>query len=156
MKEKGTAYILWALGAVGLCGLHRLYAGKIGTGLLYFFTLGLFGMGQLVDAFLIPRMIEDANNRLALEGVDPSMLGRGGAVGLMGGKRIPRTTEEFQVALVQAAEKNQGNLTVPEAVKETGRGFTEVKRQLDAMAVNGYIEMDSDDEGNAFYHFPGL
>jgi TM2 domain-containing membrane protein YozV len=156
VKEKGTAYILWALGAIGLCGMHRLYAGKIGTGLLYFFTFGLVGIGQLIDVFFIPRIVEDANNRLALEGVDPYMLGRGGAVAALGARRIPRTTEEFQVALVQAAEKNQGKLTVPEAVKETGRGFTEVKRQLDQMAVNGFIELDSDDEGNPFYHFPGL
>jgi TM2 domain-containing membrane protein YozV len=156
VKEKGTAYILWALGAVGLCGMHRLYAGKIGTGLLYFFTFGLLGMGQLVDAFLIPRMVEDANNRLALEGVDPSMVGLGGGLGLLGGNRPPRPTEVLQVPLVQAAERNQGKLTVPEAVKETGRGFTEVKKQLDAMAVNGFIELDSDDDGNAFYHFPGL
>lgn len=156
MKEKTTAYILWALGAVGVCGLQRMYAGKIGTGILYLCTLGLFGVGQLIDAFLIPGMIEDANNRLALEGIDPEMLGRGGAVGLLRGKRIPRTTEEFQVALVQAAEKNQGKLTIPEAVKETGRGFGEVKKHLDQMAVNGYIELDSDDEGNPYYHFPGL
>ena len=156
MKEKSTAYILWALGAVGLCGLQRMYAGKIGTGIIYLCTFGLLGIGQIVDAFLIPGMIEDANNRLALEGVDSAMLGRGGAVGLIGGKRLPRTTEEFQVALVQAAEKNHGKLTIPEAVKETGRGFGEVKKHLDQMAVNGYIELDSDELGNEYYHFPGL
>jgi TM2 domain-containing membrane protein YozV len=156
MKEKGTAYILWALGALGLCGLQRFYVGKIGTGFLYFFTFGLFGIGQLVDAFLIPGMVTDHNARLALEGVDPVLLGRGGVRALSGGRRIPRTTEEFQVALVQAAGKNSGKLTASEAVAETGRGFGEVKRQLDNMVVNGYIEMDSDDQGNEYYHFPGL
>jgi TM2 domain-containing membrane protein YozV len=156
VKEKGTAYILWAGCFLGLAGLHRLYAGKIGTGLLYLFTFGLFGIGQFVDLFLIPRIVEDANNRLALEGVDPSLIGRGGAQALLGGKRRPRTTEEFQVALVQAAEKHGGRLTAAEAVSETGRGFKEVKRQLDEMAVNGFIEMDSNDEGEEYYHFPGL
>ena len=156
VKEKGTAYILWAGCFMGVAGLQRLYAGKIGTGLLYLFTFGLFGVGQFVDLFLIPRMIEDANNRLALEGMDPALLGRGGAAALLTGRRIPRTTEEFQVALVQAAEKNGGKLTTAEAVSETGRGFKEVKAQLDTMAVNGYIELDSDDDGNEFYRFPGL
>ena len=101
-------------------------------------------------------MVEDHNARLALEGVDPAMLGRGGARALLGGRRIPRTTEEFQVALVQAAGKNGGKLTASEAVVETGRGFGEVKRQLDKMVVEGFIELDSDDVGNEYYHFPGL
>lgn len=155
MKEKSTAYILWALGVVGVCGLQRMYTGKIGTGILYLCTFGLFGVGQLIDGFLIPGMVEDANNRILVGDFDGPRVGAGVA-GRLPGKRIPRTTEEFQVALVQAAEKNGGKLTASEAVSETGRGFTEVKRQLDQMVVNGFIELDSDDEGNEFYHFPGL
>ncbi|HEY2804860.1 MAG TPA: NINE protein [Gemmatimonadales bacterium] len=156
MKEKGMAYIMWAGMFMGVCGLQRLYAGKIGTGLLYMFTFGLCGIGQFVDLFLIPGMVEDANNRLALAGGDPAMLGRGGATALLPGRRSPRTTEEFQVALVQAAQKHDGRLSAAEGVSETGRGFQEVKRQLDQMVVSGFIEMDSDDDGNEFYHFPGL
>jgi len=44
----------------------------------------------------------------------------GGARALTG-KRLPRTSEEFQVALVKAALKNRGRLTAPEAVMETGQ-----------------------------------
>lgn len=154
MKEKGFAYMLWAACFMGVCGLQRLYAGKIGTGLLYLFTFGLFGIGQLVDLFLIPRMVEDANNRILMDGaVVQGALGAGGSRVV---RRLPRTTEEMQVALVQAAERHEGRLTVSEAVAETGRGFTEVKKQLDEMAVNGYIELDSDDAGQIFYRFPGL
>src|SRR5262245_29212901 len=84
MKEKGTAYIMWAGWFMGAAGLQRLYAGKIGTGLLYLFTWGLFGVGQIIDLFLIPKMVEEANMRLALEGVDPALIGRGGAAALLG------------------------------------------------------------------------
>ena len=155
VKEKGIAYMLWAACFMGVCGLQRLYAGKVGTGLLYLFTFGLLGIGQFVDLFLIPGMVQDANNRLALQGVDVALLGVGGARALSG-KRLPRTTEEFQVSLAAAALKNGGRLTTSEAVMETGRGFKEVKRQLDEMVVNGYIEMDSDDAGQEYYKFPGL
>jgi len=46
-KSQGILIILWILG--GYFGLHYFYAGRIGMGLLYFFTVGLFGLGWLVD-----------------------------------------------------------------------------------------------------------
>lgn len=49
-----AGYLLWGAGFVGLCGLHRFYTGRIWTGLLWFFTGGLFFVGQIVDAFLLP------------------------------------------------------------------------------------------------------
>ena len=156
MKDKSIAYMLWAACFLGVCGLQRLYSGKIGTGLLYLFTFGLFGIGQFVDLFLIPGMIEDANNRLLVGQAAQGRLAAAGGAGLPVLKRQPRTTEEMQVALVQAAEKHGGKLTIAEAVAETGRGFQEVKRQLDGMAINGFIELDSDEAGSTFYRFPGL
>jgi len=64
MRSAGTAYILWLLCFVGLCGMHRLYAGKVFTGLLWLFTFGLLGLGQFIDLFLIPNMIDRNNYRL--------------------------------------------------------------------------------------------
>jgi len=154
MKDKTIAYLLWCACFVGVCGLHRIYSGKYGTGFLWLFTLGLFGIGQIVDLFTIPGMVEDANNRALIHSVGAAALA-GGATGLPV-KRLPRTTEEFQVALVKAAEAHGGKLSVAEAVAATGRGFKEVDKQLKEMAVAGYVEVDSDDAGQVFYTFPGL
>lgn len=154
MKDKTVAYLLWCGCFVGVCGLHRIYNGKYGTGFLWLFTLGLFGIGQFIDLFAIPGMVEDANNRLLVQSMGAGLLSAGSAATLM--KRLPRTTEEYQVALVQAAASHDGRLTVAEAVAATGRGFKEVEKQLIEMARSGYIEADSDDVGQVFYIFPGL
>ena len=34
---------------VGFLGVHKFYEGKVGMGILYFFTVGLLGIGVLVD-----------------------------------------------------------------------------------------------------------
>lgn len=38
---------------LGEFGIHRFYVGKIGSGILYLCTFGLFGIGWLVDFFVI-------------------------------------------------------------------------------------------------------
>ena len=46
--NSGTAYILWMLCLFGICGGQRFYTGNIVGGLLYLFTFGFLGIGQLI------------------------------------------------------------------------------------------------------------
>jgi TM2 domain-containing membrane protein YozV len=53
-------YILWIF---GFMGAHRFYYGRPVTGTIWFFTLGLFFVGWIVDLFLIPSMDRSADRR---------------------------------------------------------------------------------------------
>jgi TM2 domain-containing membrane protein YozV len=67
---KRMGYILWLF---GFLGAHRFYYGKPVTGTIYFFTLGLLGIGWLVDLFLIPAMDREADLRFRSGRLDYSL-----------------------------------------------------------------------------------
>ena len=58
--SKVIGYILWIF---GFTGSHRFYFGKPISGTIYFLTLGLLGIGWLIDLFLIPSMDRQADLR---------------------------------------------------------------------------------------------
>ncbi len=55
-------YLLWIF---GFLGAHRFYYGRPVSGTIWFFTLGLLGVGWLIDLFLIPSMARSASGRYA-------------------------------------------------------------------------------------------
>ena len=61
MKDKSLTYILWLLCLVGFCGIHRMYLGRWITGIIRLLTGGLLLIGQIIDLFLIPGMVEREN-----------------------------------------------------------------------------------------------
>lgn len=60
-KNIATAYAL--LFFLGIVGAHRFYTGRVGTGVLYLFTLGLLGIGVLVDVFTLAGKTDEHNRR---------------------------------------------------------------------------------------------
>ncbi|MDY0213565.1 MAG: TM2 domain-containing protein [Desulfuromonadaceae bacterium] len=64
---KTIGYVLWIF---GFTGAHRFYYGKPVSGTIYFFTLGLLGIGWLIDIFLIPSMDRQADLRFRAGRVD--------------------------------------------------------------------------------------
>lgn len=54
----GVGYLLWVF---GFMGAHRFYFGRTMSGIIWFCTFGLLGIGWIIDVFLIPGMAKQAD-----------------------------------------------------------------------------------------------
>ena len=153
----GLGYGLWCAGLLGACGIHRFYLGKVGTGVLWLLTLGLLGIGQLVDLFRMKSLVRDANIR---EGRIPHPRQLAVARARIGtGEPEPGRAPPLNVRqqLLQAAMGNGGELTVSHGVLATGRTFEQVEKVLNGMADKGYVDVDNaPGTGVIVYRFPDL
>lgn len=151
------SYLLWLGGFLGLPGLHRIYNGKITTGVIWLFTLGLLGVGQFVDLFLMRGMAEDYQlKRLKAQYGDDIYDVLNQPIASTQTLRQP-TREEKMVKLLKAAKKNAGQLSVTQAVLDTGFGFEEVEHLLSDMVKSGYVAIDNHPHtGVVIYRFDEL
>lgn len=62
-----VGYVMWI---AGFLGMHRFYYGRPISGAIWFFTLGLLGIGWLVDLFLIPGMDRSCDRRYQAGPID--------------------------------------------------------------------------------------
>jgi len=60
--RKSIGYLLWIF---GFLGAHRFYYGRPISGTIWLLTLGLLGIGWIIDLFLIPGMDREADYRQA-------------------------------------------------------------------------------------------
>lgn len=142
-----TAYILWLPSFFGFAGLHRLYLGKTGTGILYLLTGGLAMIGTLYDLFAMPRLVRESRfDSLAFLDED---LGREWAV-LVGGK--PR--DSIERVILRTAKVNKGITTPSEVALEGNYSIEEARMKLEELAGKGFAEMRIRESGTVVYAFP--
>lgn len=143
MNKVGTSYLLWLGCLFGISGLHRLYNGKIATGLFWMITWGFFGVGQFIDLFLISDMVEDHNVKYRTRlGMSPNGVPLNQTV--VATTVLKPTREQLMIKLLEAAAMKGGKLSVTQGVMATGLGFAEVEALLQDMVRTGYVGIDND------------
>jgi hypothetical protein len=156
--DKATAYLLWALCIFGVCGLHRLYAGQVVWGIVYFITFGFFFVGQLVDLLLIPGMINRRNAELrqlhwAKYGED--VLAPGTAPEFAQGRVSALATPQPQAVesplqqLLKVAHAQGGTLSEAQIALHTGLSPAEIKPVLQEAMRLGYADVVNDPDTGA-------
>lgn len=166
MNDIGTSYLFWFGSFLGLAGLHRLYNKKIFSGFLWLFTWGLFGIGQLIDLFLIPSMVEEHNREFSTPPgllhspvsssqrkipLETTVMVRSPLPddAVTHPREIPnritppltrrRRRDRLTVELLKAAQNRDGQLCVTQGVLDTGATFAEVEAALHDMVKSGYV-----------------
>lgn len=150
MNNKGTSYILWLGILFGLGGLHRFYNGKIASGLLWLLTGGVFGIGQFIDLFLVPEMVDEHNmKRMMRLGASPYAAGQA-TIGRVLEPMDPKQREKMlNLKLLKAAQSRHGSLSVTQGVVDTGADFSEVQTALLNLAKKGHADIENDPKTGA-------
>ncbi|MEB3201545.1 MAG: TM2 domain-containing protein [Synechococcus sp.] len=136
-RNLALSYGLWALGLVGVCGVHRLYNRKPFSGTLWLLTFGLCFVGQLVDLLLMPELVDQANAaRLA---------------------PAPGLSVERQ--LVQLARRSgAAGFTLNDALLEIdlpeGVGSPEVRQEVERLLHAQLLDVGNDERGRVVYREP--
>lgn len=161
MKKTGVAYLLWFTYFLGLAGVHRFYAGKYVTGIIWLLTLGFFGIGQLIDLVLIPEMIEEKNFKYKLlssnhqnnVAITPEVVIDLADENLLSLKE-PRLRVEWSdiETILQLAQENNGNVSLVDCVIATGKPASELRKSLEYLCLEGWLEVDNHQNTGSFVY----
>ena len=151
-RSVGLAYLFWAmaflaipLGLPGLHGLHRFYCSKPRSGALWLVSFGLLGIGQLIDLFLIPGMVEKANQDLLLQ--------------------QPRAQPDLPVLpslekqlLQLARQRTPGGFTLNDALLEVdllpGQSSASITKEIQRLLEADLLHVGNDERGRVVYLEP--
>jgi hypothetical protein len=159
MKSSGWSYLLAALGLVTpVAGIHRFYLGRPASGVLYLLTWGLFGVGTIVDLFLIPRMVEDENMRRLPPGrlVHAAALGAGPPPLALPPPKAAQDEPTPEQQILRLAGEHDGVVTVAMVAMKTGMSLRQTKKELERLRKQEFCTIDVSAAGAQLYVFDGL
>lgn len=142
-RQAVLAYVLWGLGLVGFCGLHRLYLRRPVSGSAFLFTAGFLGIGQLVDLLQMQRLLEQANQ--------PFLLAEAR-------RAAAPTPEPLERQLLRLARRSADGFTLNDALLALDPPhLTDVaglRQAIDRMQHNDLLEVGNDARGRIVYREP--
>ena len=159
-KDSGTAYLLWALGLCGVCGLQRFYLGQPVPGILYLLTFGVCGIGQLIDLFLIPGEVRSANlinngnnnqqNIVVHVGNnnDKSEFTNKKAETRPKSKSLKPLTLSHRILEICSTPHS---ISLSQIIIATGEPIAEIKKETEELVTQGLIAQTISDEGVILY-----
>jgi len=143
-RSVGLTYLLWAMGLFGLNGIHRFYCRKPVSGGIWLMSLGLVGIGQMVDLFLIPGMVEEANRTLLQRGLDTA-------------KDAAMPSLERQLLRLARTSGHAGfslNDALIELELPAGAGSAVVRSEIERLLTEHLLDVGNDDRGRVVYREP--
>jgi TM2 domain-containing membrane protein YozV len=143
-RSVGLTYLFWAMGLFGLFGIHRFYCRKPVSGGIWLMSLGLVGIGQMVDLFLIPGMVEEANRPLL-------------QLGLATADTVALPSLERQLLrLARACGRNGFSLNdaLIELELPAGAGSSAVRSEIDRLLLEHLLDVGNDERGRVVYREP--
>jgi TM2 domain-containing membrane protein YozV len=154
-RETGTAYLLWCASLLGVCGLHRYYLGQTLVGTLYLLSFGFCGIGQLMDLFLIPGLVERSNRADAAHRLLTGPLATASLVMVDGdsenqvlpqGSPVPLTLEQ---QILKRCEHEPASLA--HFILATGEPSGKIRAVVEEMAAQGLLRQTISDSGSVLY-----
>jgi TM2 domain-containing membrane protein YozV len=159
IKSKGVAYLLWFF--LGILGAHRFYLGKVGTGLLYLFTGGVFGIGWFIDLFTLSGQVDLYN---ALHGGGSTNINQNNnqnnivvnvaapayAPPPSGSAPMVKLSAEKQI--LSLADKSDV-LSIKQIVSQTSLELDEAEEAVKKLVAKGMAREQVDSNGKLSYNF---
>ncbi|MGB3510212.1 MAG: NINE protein [Microcoleaceae cyanobacterium] len=156
IRNTGMAYLLWCSSFLGICGLHRFYSGKYITGALWLATGGLLGIGQFLDLFFIPGMVESKNLKNLKKQIDSGDIYHNFPQQQIVRNLETNPAQSDKQIILQLAKKNPEGISIVDAVIATDKTVDEMKELLINLYKQELLEMDNHPEtGIIIYKIPG-
>jgi hypothetical protein len=151
VKSKGVAYVLWLF--FGLFGIHRFYLDKIGTGVLYLLTFGVFGIGWIIDLFTLGNQVDTYNL------LHSGNMNMGGGVTQSQNIVINTPSSPFTHTKVNAEKEilalaeGTPTLTLKQIMTKTELNMDEAENALKKLIDKGMARQEVDSFGKTTYTF---